>query len=130
MDIKELAQKFIEAHKEAWEKGTFEKLEKLEDPGIVQHSVPRGQDTVVGWEAHKKHIEQARQTLLSLDWQYLTGEGNHFALSYRLRATVNSTTPGAHPPDAKEVRYDYLYVFHVSGGKIDRIWYAGTTTYT
>ena len=50
MDIKEFAQKFIEAESDAWLIGNFDALEKLEDPNVIYHM---GTGEIVGHEAHK-----------------------------------------------------------------------------
>ena len=40
MNIKEFAQKFIEAEDEAWKNGNLDKLEELEDPNVAYHMLP------------------------------------------------------------------------------------------
>ena len=59
MNIKEFAEKFIEAEKKAWSKGNFELLEKLEDPDMLLH-MPLGLPDMRGYEAHKQSIINAR----------------------------------------------------------------------
>ena len=129
MSIKDFAEDYIMASKEAWQKGNFEALEKLSHPNVVYHYMPLGRD-MVGWEEFKQHIVGGRQALPSLkqEWQYVAGEGNYFALSYRSRGMLSGQAPGAPPPTGKEVTANYLYLFHLKDGKIAEAWYNGTTT--
>lgn len=60
MDIKEFAQKFIEAENDAFQNGNFDKLEKLESPDMVHHYMEFDQE-LVGHEAHKQFIVAVRQ---------------------------------------------------------------------
>lgn len=128
MDIKEFAEKFIEAENEAWQKGNFDPLESLEDPDVVYHMAP---DTdMVGWEAHKQYILGARQAFSDYrqEWKYLAGEGNLFALSYKSRGKFTGEIPGFPPPTGKEITTDYLFLLRLENGKIVEAWANGSMT--
>jgi predicted ester cyclase len=129
MSIRDFAERYIEASKEAWQKGIFEELERLSHHDVVYHYMPLGRD-MVGWEAFKEHIVGGRQALPGLwqEWQYLTSEGNYFAISYKSRGMFTGRAPGMPPPTGKEVTANYLYLFHLKDGKIAEAWYNGTTT--
>jgi predicted ester cyclase len=129
MSIREFAEKYIQASRDAWQKGDFEELERLSDPHVVHHYMPLGRD-MVGWEAFKQHIVGGRQALPGLrqEWQYLTGEGNYLALSYKSEGLLTGQAPGLPPPTGKPVTANYLYLFHLKDGKIAEAWYNGTTT--
>ncbi len=130
VSIKEFADKWIEAYVEAFRTGNCDALEKLEDLNMVHHSVARGQDSIVGWAAHKQTIGNMLKAIPDYrpELRYLTGEGNLFAISYKARGTFTGTAPGFSTPTGKEVTLDYLYIFRVSEGKIAEGWYKGTST--
>jgi len=130
MSIKDFAEKYIQVYCEAFRRGNVDELEKLEDSNMVHHSVARGQDSLVGWEAHKQAICNMRQAIPDYrpELRYLTGEGNLFAVSYKARGTLTGQAPGYPPPTGKEVTLDYLYIFRVNEGRIIEAWYKGTST--
>ncbi len=129
MSVREFAEKYIEASKAAWQQGDFDALERLSHPTVVYHYMPLGRD-MVGWEEFKQHIVGGRQALPGLwqEWQYLTGEGDHFAISYGSRGMLTGSAEGMPAPTGKEVTANYLYLFHLKDGKIAEAWYNGTTT--
>jgi predicted ester cyclase len=129
MSIREFGDEYIKASREAWQKGDFEHLERLSHPSVVYHYMPLCRD-MVGWEAFKQHIVGGRQALpgLEQEWQYVAGEGNFFALSYRSRGMLTGRAPGIPPPTGKDVTANYLYLFRLKDGKIAEAWYNGTTT--
>lgn len=129
MDTKEFAQKFIKAEDEAWLNGNLDPLEALEDPNVVYHVPPPITD-LLGHEAHKQFLMTARQAFSGqqLEWKYLTGEGNVFALSYKSRGMFTGEVPGFPPPTGKEITADSLMVFRLKDGKIIEVWEKGTIT--
>lgn len=126
MNIEDFAEKFIKAEDEAWQKGNCDALEKLEDPKVVYH-IPPLPDTI-GWEGHKQYILANRQTATDLhqDWEYITGDGNVFSLSYKMRAISKGIMPGTQ--EGKEITNDSLFVFRLKGGKIIEAWAKGSFT--
>ena len=130
MSIKDFAEKWIAAYVEALKTGNCDALGKLEDANVVHHSVARGQDSIVGWAAHKQAITNMLQAVpdYTADFKYLTGEGSHFVMSYKAKGTLTGTAPGYSPPTGKEVTLDYLYVYRVHDGKVVEVWYKGSTT--
>ena len=128
MSIEEFARKFIKADNEAFQKGNFDALEALEDPNVVYHLA--ASPDLVGWEAHKQYILTALQAVSNLQqkWEYLTGDGNVFALSYKSHSLFTGEVPGFPPPTGKEVTGDYLMVFRLKDGKIIEVWEKGTIT--
>jgi predicted ester cyclase len=128
MSIKEFAEKFIKAENEALQKGNFKPLEALEDSNVVYH-IPPFQETK-GWEAHKQYIMGNRQAASNLhqDWEYITGDGNVFALSYKSRGRFTGEIPGFPPPTGEEFSSDMLFVFRLKDGKIIEAWSKGSTT--
>jgi predicted ester cyclase len=130
MNIKDFAEKFIKAEEEAIHEGKFDALEKLEDAKVVYHFM-RSDTETVGWEAHKNIILGMRQRTpgIRVEWKYLTGEGNLFALSFKASgAKFTGTTPGSPPPTGKEVTSNSLFVLRVHKGKIAESWSNGTIT--
>ena len=128
MDIKEFAEKFIKAEEEAWQNGNLEPLEQLEAADIVIHKIP----PVAGWEAHKQEIEYGRQmfSVMTQKWEYLTGDGNVFALSfdqkYKLKVAVKWPDIGVSIPDGGTISIDSIWVLRVDTGKIVEGWAKGS----
>jgi hypothetical protein len=79
-----------------------------------------------GWAAHESYIQQGRTMASNMKqtWKYLTGEGNHFVLSYESTADLR---PDPTKP-ATPVTLNYLCVFRVKDGKIAEVWMNGTTS--
>ena len=129
MSIKEFAEKFIKAEDEAWQNGNLDALEALENPNVIYHLLALNQETS-GWEAHKQYILTARQGFSNLqqEWKYLTGEGNYFALTYKMNGLFTNEIPGFPPPTGKEVTAYSLFLFRLQNGKIAEAWSNGSTT--
>ena len=129
MSVEEFAKRFIQAEDKAWQKGEFGELEKLEDPGVIYHVMAMGQD-LVGFEEQKQHIASVSQGVSNLkqDWQYITGESNIFALSYKMSCKFTSEIPGFPPPTGKEMTIDSLFVFRLKDDKVAEAWSNGTIT--
>jgi ketosteroid isomerase-like protein len=129
MDIKEFAEKYVQACKDAFQKGDFEALTKLEDPNVVCHigAMP----DMVGHEAHKQDIIGRRQSGSDIkqEWKYVTGEGNLFVLAYKAGGRITGGIPGL-PTTAigKKFVGDYLFVYRVFNGRVIEVWAKGTVT--
>jgi len=119
------ANQFVEAENKAWSTGDLNDLKTIESEDVIYH-LP-GMD-LKGWKAHEDYIQQGRQMVSDLkqSWQYLSGEGNHFIMSYKSSAVMRATdtTP------ATSISLDYLCVFRASNGKIAEAWMNGSTTTT
>lgn len=122
MSIKEFAEKFIKAEDEAWYQGNLDTLQALEHPNAVYNLTPPLQ--FVGWEAHKQQILGFRQAVSNFkhEWKYLAGDGNLFALSYKMSCLFTGEIPGFPPPTGKEITADGLFVFRVENDKIVEAW--------
>ena len=121
MDIKEFAEKFIKAEEEAFQKGNFEPLSKLEDPNVVYHMPIFGD--LVGHEAHKQNILKVRQVFSDIkqEWKYLTGEGNLFGVSLKGRYVSKGNIPGL-PPVGKEITEDAIFLLQLRNDRIIEVW--------
>ena len=130
MDIREFAEKFIEAEEAAFQRGEFKALEELEDPNVVYHMGPVGD--LVGREAHKQDILGTRQatTDLQQEFKYLTGDGNVFAITYTSSCRFTSEKPGFPMPIGKRISGDYLFVVQLKNGKITEGWLNGSINIT
>jgi ketosteroid isomerase-like protein len=120
---REFAEKYIAAEHAAWSTGNLADLEALEDPAVVYH-MPGVE--MKGWKAHADYITQGRPAVSNLkqNWNYLSGEGNHFALAYDSSAILkaNETNP------AMSVSNNYLFVVRLSNGKVAEVWMNGSMT--
>jgi ketosteroid isomerase-like protein len=119
------ADKFIEAEHKAWANGDLADLKALESTGVVYH-LP--EVNLTGWKAHEEYILQARPRISGLkqNWKYLSGEGNHFAMSYEASAVAKAD--GTNP--ATTISSNNLFMFRLENGKIAEVWTNGTTTTT
>ncbi|OGO31238.1 MAG: hypothetical protein A2Z29_09380 [Chloroflexi bacterium RBG_16_56_11] len=112
MSIKDFAEKVIKAEEEAFQKGNFDLLKALEDPDVVYHVYQRRPYTeIVGHEAHKQDIVNSSKgrVFTKFEFQYLTGEGNLFALSIKINGG------------------NFLFVGRVKKGKVIEGWVNGNT---
>ena len=119
-NIKQFAEKYIQAQKNAWEKGDFKGLEALEDPDVAMQNI--NGSVTVGLENHKKFIQMSRMSLgeIHQEWKYLMGEGNMFCLSYKW--TIKSP--------ANTLIINGMMVGRVKNGKLIEEWGASNTTNT
>ncbi len=126
MNIKDFAEKFIKAEDEAFQKGDFTALSKLEDPNVIYHMSALGE--MKGHEAHKQDIMGTRQACSDIkqEWKYLAGDGNLFAISYNSRSRITGEKPGFPVPIGKVVAYDALFVFRVKNNRVNEVWANGT----
>jgi len=129
MNIKDFAEKVIKAEEEAFQKGNFDLLKALEGPNVVYHAYQRPTD-MVGHEAHKQDIISSKQgrSFTKLEFQYLTGEGNLFALSIKINARVTGEKPGDPIPIGKNVSGNWLFIGRVKKGKVIEGWVNGYST--
>jgi hypothetical protein len=125
-DLEEFAQKYIDAEGNAWAQGDTSDLEKLEDPNVVIHNASYGDTT--GWDAHEQTILGTREMISGIqqEWEYLTGEGNHFAMAYKSHMTM----PGETPDTSLEATNDSLFLFRLDKSRVVEIWINGNTMMT
>jgi hypothetical protein len=133
MSIKDFAEKVIKAEEEAFQRGNFDLLKKLEDPNVVYHMYQLPAD-LVGHEAHKQDIIRSQQgvSFTKLEFQYLTGEGNLFVLSLKTNARITGENPRSPipMPVGKNASGSYLVVCRVKNGKVVEGWANGYRTIT
>ena len=127
MDIKEFAEKFIEAEKEAFQNFNFEPLKAIEDPNVVYHLYPPPE--LVGHEAHKQQIMGVKKYLVDIkqEFEYLTGSGDLFAFAYKARYISAGKLPGW-PPLGGEATNDSLFLVRRRNGKVVEVWSNGHVT--
>jgi len=125
MDIKEFAQKFIDAEDEAW-KGNFELLEQIESSDIVIHMPPA--PDFHGFEAHKQYLLTARESTkdLKLDWDYITGDGNVAVLSLKEHATLTVDNPIFQILAGTTIDADMYFVLRRENDRVAEIWMKGS----
>jgi ketosteroid isomerase-like protein len=119
------ADKFIEAENKAWNTGNVDDLKALERDDVVYH-MPGLE--VRGWKAHEDYILQNRPKISDLKqhWQYLDGEGNHFAMAYDSSAMMR----GDEKTPAASAASNYLFFFQLKDKKVAEVWVNGSTTTT
>lgn len=127
MDIKEFAEKFIEAENQAFKQGNFEPLKALEAPDVVYHwSSTRD---MVGHEAHRQDIISYRQSTSNhrQEWDYVTGDGNVCVLSLKETMTFISEHPVISVPAGTTIEFDAFFVLRLENGKINEAWIKGSS---
>lgn len=114
-ELEKFADRFIQAEDMAWQQGDFTVLQAIEDPDIFFHEL-----NLRGFESHKKYIEDARKNVSGLHqvWQYLTGDGNLFAMSYKSTGIYNG----------QNSKTEALMLFRRNNGKITDVWLNLNTT--
>jgi predicted ester cyclase len=129
MNIKDVAQKYMKAQTEAWLEGKVDAFDELEAPNVLYHFQPPNPDRT-GLEGHKQTLVALHRALtnVKIDWKYLAGEGNLFAVSYSARGIFTGEIPGSPPPTGKEITVDEMVVCRLNKGKIVEAWMAGATT--
>ena len=131
MDIKEFAEKFIKAEKEAFQNDNFESLKAIEDPKVVYHMGHLGRD-IIGYEAHKQDIIDSQQgvSFTKLEFQYITGEGNLFVLSLNTNGRITGENPRfpIPMPVGENTSGSFLAIFRVENGRIVEGWANGHRT--
>jgi predicted ester cyclase len=129
MNIKEFAQKYMKAQTDGWTKGKVDDLNELEDTNVLYHFQPPNPDRT-GLEGHKQFLIAINKALsdIKIEWKYLTGEGNLFAISYSARALYTGELPGYPPPTNKEVTANEMFICRLNKGKIVEVWTAGAST--
>lgn len=127
MSIKDFAERFIHAEDEMWQHSNFSALERIESPDIVLHMPPPFPD-IVGRDAHKAYLEAslAAATDIKQKWQYLTGDGNVFALSYESSSRYPNGRPDMGIPPGATLTGGYLWVLRVDGSKVTEAWLNGS----
>ena len=127
MDIKEFAQKFIEAEDDAWKNGNCDALQALETPDVVYHMLIMGDQDQVGWEAHKEYILGMRQMAPEIhqEWNYVAGDGNVFSLSYKSQSKFENEVPMLSIPAGGTAATNALFVFRLEGNRIAEAWCHG-----
>jgi len=127
MDIKEFAEKFIKAEDDAW-KGNFEPLEQIESPDIVIHMPPAPDFN--GFEAHKQYILTARESTkdLTLEWEYITGDGNVAVVSLKEHVTLTVDNPVFKIPAGTTIDADMFFVLRRENDRVAEIWAKGSMT--
>lgn len=84
IDIEQFASDVIAAEKAAWEQGEFEALFALEQPDVVFQNINGA--VFRGWDERRQAIEDTKASFngapITQKWQYWTGDGNVFAVSY------------------------------------------------
>jgi len=121
MEIKEFADRFINAEVKFFETGRFEPLEEIEDPNVVLHLSP---GDVVGRDAHKQfNLDLINATSSAqIQWKYVTGDGNLFALRGKLDLVPKRDVLGLAGVTGKHISIDFFSLFRVKNGKIVEGW--------
>ena len=127
MSIKDFAEKFIRAEDEMWKHGNFNALEQIESPDIVIHMMPPFPD-VIGREAHKAYLQASlvSATDIKQKWQYLTGDGNVFALAYESSSRYPKGRPDMGIPAGATVTANALWVIRIESSKVAEAWLNGS----
>ena len=125
MELKEFAEKYTKAVVEAFQKNNFDPLKEVEDANVVYHTP--GFPDLVGHEAHKQSILSFPEYYSDIkqEWEYVTGEGNLFALAYKARYISTGKLPGW-PPAGGEAGRDALFLYRLKDDKIVEVWQNGS----
>jgi hypothetical protein len=80
------------------------------------------------WEGHKQYLINARNSLTELkqEWDYVTGDGNVFAISYKVREKLAVANPAMNLPAGATVTGDTIFVGRLDNGKLAEMWIKGS----
>ena len=123
MSTKDIAEKYYRAEDNAFQKGDFNSLSKVEDTNVVWHMGPPIGD-IVGHEAHKQYILNIRKAAVDIkqEWKYLAGDGNLFACTYKSSSRLVAEIPGLPIPVGKTINADSLMVMRLQNEKVVEVW--------
>jgi predicted ester cyclase len=123
MSIRDLAYRFMKAEDAAWLKGNVDAFNEVDAPDVIYHLVP-GMPDIVGLDAHKQYIAERRLafTDIRFDWQYLTGEGNLFAIYCSEHMKSVAEIPGMPLPPGSQITLSTTIIGHVKKDKLAEVW--------
>jgi len=126
MDIKEFAEKFIEAEHQAIQQDNFDALEEIESPDIIIH-VNLAPD-FNGFEAHKQYIIFGRKSTSDLqqEWGYVTGDGN--VVSTKQKSTLKVENPVFKIPAGSTISADAFFILRLENDRIAEVWTKSSIT--
>ena len=128
MDIKEFAQKFMEAEFEAWLKGDFKPLEQMESPDMTLHMPPT--PDLKGFEGHKQYILTACDSIkdLTAEGDYVTGDGNVAALSFKMTYTLTADNPVLQVSAGSTIDAEGFMIVRRENDRVAEIWIKSSIT--
>lgn len=126
MSIKEFAEKFIDAEKQAFKQGNFNALNSMEAPDIVYHW--GGGRDMVGREAHHQDIMEYRQRTSShvQEWKYIVGDGDVCVLSIKETMTFAKEYPAISAPAGATIEFDAFFVLRREKDRVAEVWIKGS----
>ncbi len=127
MSIKEFAQKFIEAEKQAFKQGNFDALNAIQAPDVVYHW--GGGRDMVGREAHQHDIMEYRQRTSKhiQEWDYVVGDGDVCVLSIKETMTFAKEFPAISAPAGATIVFDAFFVLRRENDKVAGAWIKGNS---
>jgi hypothetical protein len=128
MDIKEFAQKFMEAEYEAWQDGNFESLEQIESPDMTIHMPPI--PDLKGFEGHEQYIMTACESMkdLTVEGDYITGDGNVAVFSFKMAYTLTADNPLLQISAGSTIDVDGFMVLRRENDRVAEIWIKSSMT--
>jgi hypothetical protein len=125
VSIKEFAQIFIEAEKQAFQQGNFDALNTIEAPDVVYHW--GGGRDMVGREAHHRDITEYRRRTSShiQEWNYVVGDGDVCVLSIKETMTFAKEFLAISAPAGATVEFDALFVLRRENDRVAEAWIKG-----
>ncbi len=87
---------------------------------------------IEGHEAHRQYILAICHACSDIkqEWEYLAGDGDVFAMSYKSSGRFVAEMPGLPTPIGKSFVNDYLMVMRLQNKKVAEVWAHGTMTLT
>ena len=119
MALEEFKAKYRRAVEEAYYKGTLEAMDEIYIQDVIIHQPPF--PDMIGLEAYKQHIIDARQAYsdIRFEWEEMIGEGNTMAFrsTWRMKHTGTSQKIPV-PPTGNEVIMKGSFFVHLKDGRI------------
>lgn len=127
MEIREFAEKYIEAEKRAFREGNFDALEAIVASNVVYHW--SGSRDMVGHEAHKRDIMNYRKLTSkhTQEWDYVTGDGDVCVLSIKETMAFIDEYPAISAPAGATIEFDAFFVLRRENEKTVEAWIKGNS---
>jgi hypothetical protein len=126
LNIKDFADKYAKAWRNAAMAGNTDEFEPMHDPSFVSHDLFI-EAPLKGYLQHLRDIKKSGE-IKKFELTYLVGDTSLFLLDFKADYIFRENVPGKPNTKGKEVKTHYRCLFHVKDGKVDELWSAGVAT--
>ena len=127
MSIKDIAEEYAKAWKNAIVNGDITSFETLFDSKFVLHN-KSSKD--IGLETYRQHVVDMYEhcQVINIDIKYVTSDRYLFALDFNGHFRLTSDMPGYPGTAGKEIKSQALCLYRVKNSKVIEVWSKTTVT--